>query len=109
MTIMPSFGEVLKKLMRERGISARALSKETGIPASTLSEWSAGREPKLSEATVKLARYFGVSLEYLAVGEEPESKLIKEILNDSDEDFFVVHRGVYRLTVEKSRKTKRKD
>jgi len=100
---MASFSENLKHLMKERGVSARVLSEATGIPASTISEWTAGREPKLGKHLIKLARFFGVSLEFLATGEEPEQEIVGSLIEDMNDGFFTIHKGVYRVHVEKFR------
>lgn len=59
------FSENLKKVIEARGLKLTAISTATGIPISTLSEWTAGREPKVSEALVKLCQYLSVSLDEL--------------------------------------------
>ena len=102
-----NFGAILKQLMTERGISARELSRETGIPVSTLSEWSGGREPKLGEPIIRLARYFGVSLEFLATGHEVDTDLLKEVASKLKEEFVLLHQGTYRVRIEKSQKKRK--
>ena len=52
------FKESLKNLIDSRGLKLTDISAATGIPKSTLSEWTAGREPKVSEPILKLAEYF---------------------------------------------------
>lgn len=98
---MKAFTKSLKQLMEERGVSAAVICKATGIPKSTLSEWLAGRQPTLDDSVVQLARFFGVSLERLVTGEEPETDILKEFLEQADSGFITVHKGVYRLQVEK--------
>ena len=50
------------------------MSKETGISASTLSDWKSGRSvPKLDKMRL-IAEFFGVSLEYMLTGEEPSAE-----------------------------------
>lgn len=105
---MASFSETLKRLMKDRGVSMRVLAQATDIPSSTLSEWTAGREPKLGEPVVRLARFFGVSLEYLVTGKEPEQEIVGNILDGMDDGFFTIHQGVYRVHVEKFRGKKTK-
>lgn len=47
-----------------KGVTDYKVSKETGIPKSTFSEWKSGRsQPKL-EKLIKLADYFGVEVTY---------------------------------------------
>ncbi len=62
--------EKYTKLRDERGLSDYQVSKETGIPRTTLSEWAAGKyEPKVDKIQ-KIANYFGVGLGYFYGGEE---------------------------------------
>lgn len=97
-----SFAQTLRKLMKDRGVSAKLVSQATGIPTSTLSEWTAGRIPKFGKDIVKLSRFFGVSLEYLVTGQVPETKLLENLMDEGDGDgFMTLHRGVYRVRVEK--------
>lgn len=95
--------------MKQRGVTARALSKATSVPESTISDWTSGREPKLNDAVVRVARFLGVSVDFLVTGKEPEQDLVAEALEKMTEGFFEVHRGVYRLRVEKLVGTVKKD
>lgn len=53
-----------QKLLDDSGVSVYRVSKETGVPQSTLSEWKAGKyEPKLDKI-YELAKYFNVPIEY---------------------------------------------
>ncbi len=46
-----------------KGVTDYEVSKQTGIPRSTFSEWKSGKsEPKLGKI-VKLAQYFGTKIE----------------------------------------------
>lgn len=52
------------KLRDEHGVTDYKVSKDTGIPKSTFSEWKAGRsKPKAPKLKI-LADYFNVSIEY---------------------------------------------
>lgn len=54
----------IKELADKKGVSMYRVSKDTGIPQSTLSEWKRGMyRPKLDKLVI-LARYFGVPIEY---------------------------------------------
>ena len=57
--------EKIEFLCNERGIKPAQLSKEVGIPRSTLSELKCGRTKTLSTQTLsKIAKYFGVTIGY---------------------------------------------
>ncbi|MEG0917637.1 MAG: XRE family transcriptional regulator [Myroides sp.] len=73
--------ELLEKLLVEKGISAYRLSKDTGIPTSSLTDWKKGRsKPKLDKLQI-LADYFCVSVSYLS-GETTE-RAEKKAVNDN--------------------------
>lgn len=58
------------ELLIKKGITAYQVSKETGIPNSTLSDWKAGRSKPKTEKLKILADYFGVTIEYFLEGGE---------------------------------------
>lgn len=61
-----SFGIILKNLRQERGIGQVELARELNLSKGTISLWENGlREPKLSNLVV-IAKYFSVSIDYLA-------------------------------------------
>ena len=59
------FLTVFNRLLRERGMNPLSLAKQIGVPKSIVYEWRSGeREPSM-ENLIRLADFFGVSLEYL--------------------------------------------
>lgn len=66
--------EIFEQLLQKYGVSAYKVSKATGVTQSTLSDWKRGRSTPKSENMKKLADYFGVSIDYLMTGKEPEDK-----------------------------------
>ena len=60
-----AFGEKLKELRLEAGLSQRKLGEKLGVCNQTVSFWESGsREPDL-DGLLKIAKYFGVSTDYL--------------------------------------------
>lgn len=57
--------ENFEKLLKERGISAYKVAKDTGIGTATLSNWKTGKYTPKADKLQKIADYFGVTLEYL--------------------------------------------
>ena len=58
------------ELRDNKGVTDYQVSEATKIPRSTFSEWKSGRsQPKL-EKLVKLADFFGVSIDYFVIREE---------------------------------------
>lgn len=52
-------------LCKEKGVSNYRVSKETGIPQATLSDWKNGKSTPKSDKLQIIADYFGVSVDYL--------------------------------------------
>jgi len=64
--------EIFEKLRLDRNVSLYQIGKDLGINPSLFSNWKAGRYSPKQDKLQKLADYFGVSLEYLMTGQEPE-------------------------------------
>lgn len=63
---MNIFCERLKELRTERGLGQVQLAKELDVGKSIISLWELGKcEPTLSKL-IAMARFFGVSIDYLA-------------------------------------------
>lgn len=58
-------GLVLKRLIREHRTDLKTISRETGIPYSTLYTWSENRQPKNILKAQELAQHFGITLHEL--------------------------------------------
>lgn len=65
--------EVFEKLMKKCGYSSYKVSVETGIAQSTLSDWKTGKSTPKADKMQKIADLFGVSVEYLMTGNEPDT------------------------------------
>lgn len=64
--------EIFLKLLEEHHVTAYKVGKETGIGASTFSDWKSGRSQPKKEKLQKIADYFGVSIDYLMAGKETD-------------------------------------
>ncbi len=63
---MNIFAERFKALRQEKGIGQIQLAKELDVGKSVISLWELGRcEPKLSNL-ISIAKYFGVTIDFLA-------------------------------------------
>lgn len=59
------FGQRLRELRQESGVGQVELSKSLGVSKGIISLWENGlREPSMSNL-IAIARYFGVSIDYL--------------------------------------------
>jgi len=68
------FKDVFTNLLaraKENGVSATKIAESLGIKRSQISDWKVGRNQPSSDNAVKIANYFGVSVDYLLGEEEP--------------------------------------
>ena len=60
--------QYFEQLLKMEGSTVYRVSKETGISASTFTDWKNGRSVPKADKLKKIADYFGVSLDYLMEG-----------------------------------------
>lgn len=60
---MPIYSN-FKHLLEENQVTPYQVSKATGISQSTLSDWKTGRAKPKADKLLKLAKYFGVTVDY---------------------------------------------
>ena len=63
--------DVFIQLCQKKGITPGGVARELGLSRSTLRDWKLGRTPRV-DTLMKIADYFGVSVEYLMTGKETE-------------------------------------
>lgn len=80
--------EIFSKLLQEKGVSAYKVSKETGIPQATLSDWKRGVSTPKSDKLQKIADYFGVTLDYLMGNESADGYYINEETAKAAQEIF---------------------
>ena len=62
--------DIYLKLLEEKGVKTSDVCKATGIVASTFSDWKKGKSAPKQDKLMKIADYFGVSLEYIMTGSD---------------------------------------
>ncbi len=62
---MKKFSERLKELRQERGLSIQGLAKEVQISSSALCRWENCQADIRGSQLVILAKYFGVTIDFL--------------------------------------------
>lgn len=87
-------GKVLKQFMDKERHTLASISKATGVPKSTISEWLSNRSPNPTQA-VKVANHLGVSLHFLLFGKDDSQEPIQKILK---EDFF---KGTFEISIKR--------
>ena len=70
---------VLRELCRQRGLSMRELGNVLGVSESTISLYETGKRYPNYEVLLKISEYFGVTVDYLLTGKEPDSTAGPEV------------------------------
>ena len=104
---------IYQQLLDERGLKNADISRATGISNMTLSDWKNGKSTPKQDKLMKIADYFGVSLDYLMTGEERDylysdknSDLLLQITNELKSDPTYAERMVrYMSLLNEDRKT----
>ncbi len=64
-TVKEIFSEKLKELRQETGLTQTQLAKKVGISQAGIAKWETGDRSPDIEFVVILAKFFGVSTDYL--------------------------------------------
>ena len=64
---MSKFAERLKELRVEDGLTQNQLAKEVGLSDAAIGLWENNKRVPNLDAVIILAKYFNVSLDYIAV------------------------------------------
>lgn len=88
--------EKLRELRKEKGISLKELGAEIGVAESTMSLYENGKRQPDYETLLKLAEYFGVSVDYLLRGNDNFERLPEELV--------ILNRNAKKLSPEKRKK-----
>lgn len=57
--------EIFEQLLQKYNVTSYKVGKETGIASSTFTDWKNGKSKPKKEKLQKIAKYFGVTIEYL--------------------------------------------
>ena len=90
-----AFQNVLKKLMKEHGLTLDELGRQMGLKRQTISSYCLGNSRPNYERLLKLADFFGVTTDYLLTGVEPEDKKEHQDLGLSGEAIRLLKQGRY--------------
>lgn len=91
----------LKKLLHENNLTASALSREAGVPTTTLSNWLAGQSPKNIHQVYQVSQYFGLTIEELIFDAKPQIIRASDPLKDLTSE---IHAGIYEVILRKPKK-----
>ena len=83
---LEKFGERIKELRKERGITSNEMATKLGISRNTLTNWERGnKEPHAVEILEEMAKIFEVPLKYLLIEEDKrditKNPIIMDLIN----------------------------
>lgn len=64
--------EIVQKLLNDRKMNMRDLSRATGVAYGSLGDWKAGRSTPKIDKIRKIAAFFGVTPEYILCGKDDD-------------------------------------
>ncbi len=88
--------EKLRELRKEKGISLKELGAEMGVAESTMSLYENGKRQPDYETLLKLAEFFGVTVDYLLRGDDNFERLPEELV--------ILNRNAKKMSPEKRQK-----
>jgi transcriptional regulator with XRE-family HTH domain len=96
---LEEFGKRLRELREAKGSSQKLAANELGLKQSTLSSYEVGdREPSITTLN-KLAKTYGVTVDYLTGNNEHKTWLHEDLLNSKMISSMIIDK-VIRLSVE---------
>ena len=90
------FAEILKKLRIEKGLTQTEFATQFHVSNGAVGNWESGKRQPDSNTLVKLADFFGVSVDYL-LGKTDEPRTLDQQLEGID---FALYGEVHELTDE---------
>lgn len=90
----------IRQLRKERGLSITKLAEAIGISYQSLQRYEAGKRDPSIQVLIKLADFFGVTVDYL-IGREPKGNTIKTYQYYVLDDYYTLKKlGVTAPTSE---------
>lgn len=90
---------ILRKIIKEKGLTVVAVSKASKVPVQTLHGWLHGSDPKNIRQLKAVADFLGVDLDYLCFGIRPKSESEKiEMFEDE------INAGIFEVVLRRVKK-----
>lgn len=81
----------LFELMKEKKITATALSAATGISSGNISDWKHGKSAPSRAALQKLAQFLDVSIEYLEGATDVRKPMTQDNISEADNKILTLY------------------
>lgn len=75
-------------MLKEKGIKNIDVSRATGIPASTFSDWKKGKSSPKRDKIEKIANFFDINPDWLAGTSDIKIKL-QDNLNEQEQSYYL--------------------
>lgn len=98
--------EIYQKLLDEKGLKNADIARETGISNMTLSDWKKGKSTPKQDKLMKIADYFGVTVEYLMTGENSKHSDEDTLLDVQISEDFELKEAIKKYYALNDRKKK---
>ena len=89
--------ERILDLLEERGITAYKLTTDLGLGNGVVTQWKQGKQKPGTDAIIKIAKYFGVSTDYLLTGEDtetPNNNELSDMLSDDVKEILRIAKAL---------------
>lgn len=87
---MSEISSRIDNALTQKQITRAELSRQTGIPVTTIKSWISGAIPN-AEAAYKVAQYLGVTVEWLVTGTASEQPVIEKY-SDQERELIDIFR-----------------
>lgn len=102
--------EIFAELLTKKGVRTSDVAKATGINPTVFSEWKKGKSSPKSDKLQKIADFFGVSMEYLMTGQDPDPETGYYLDPEAAELAEFAHKNPeYKVLFDASRNVKPED
>lgn len=95
---------VLKRVLKEKGLSLKALAHSINVKPSTLSGWLQGSSPRDLVEVHRCSEFLGISMEKLLFDTEPRAASLEDFLTENIFDGFLKVK-IERVIQKKGNKT----
>lgn len=102
-----SFARNLAVVMKQRGLSLRAVADMAGVSVSSVSDWLNNANPTDYMKVARLARRLGIGFEWLLTGTSGESEGRTLSLEEIFEDDSVEFDGIWKIKAVKLKRRSR--
>lgn len=90
---MSEISSRIDNALTQKQITRAELSRQTGIPVTTIKSWISGTIPN-AEAAYKVAHYLGVTVEWLVTGIDSESNTVVEKYTEQERELIDIFRNL---------------